>query len=119
MKGKQIPIEVRQKIIKAYEEGVEISDITRMFGLGKEMAFKLISYHCELKRYLYEISLCKAGETHVFYRYARTKEQALQCGIRGIEKCLGYTRGSLKAEFMSEEKDNKKIRRIKDEPEQM
>jgi hypothetical protein len=52
-----------------------------------------------VERVLFKITLCYAGENHIFYRNARTRKQALGQAKRGLEKKLGYERGRLGAHF--------------------
>ena len=54
------------------------------------------------KRTLFKITLCWKGENHTFYRYSKTRAQALSQAIRGTEKALGYVTKSLSAHFKLE-----------------
>lgn len=56
----------------------------------------------QLNRILFMVTLCWNGENHVFYRYSKTRGQALQQAKRALEKKLGLAHKSLGAKFHME-----------------
>jgi hypothetical protein len=63
----------------------------------------------------YKVSLSVAGEVHIFFTHALSEKSAYRQAIISLERRIHRIKGSMYAQFMLGNGDNKRIEVIKNE----